>query len=207
MNRMKIYPALLVALTLSAQAADRPEFEVASIKPAPPPSGNLIRVGMAGGPGTPDPGRISYDFVNLRQVLARAYGVKAYQISGPSTLDSERFNITAKIPAGTTKEVFLVMLQNLLTDRFKVTLHREKKDLAAFALVRAKGGPKLKVSTEPDPGATSPEPGRPPVVVPSGRMPMGKDGFPQIPAGAAGRGMRMMMMNGRAKLAGAITMS
>jgi hypothetical protein len=51
------------------------------------------------------------------------------------------------------------------------------------------------------------EPGRPPVVVPPGRMPMGKDGFLPIPAGGAGRGMRMMMMNGRAKLAGATTMS
>jgi uncharacterized protein (TIGR03435 family) len=197
----------VAATALTAQTTPRPEFEVASIKPAPLPTGNMIRIGMAGGPGTPDPGRITYDFVNLRQVLAHAFAVKPYQISGPSALDFERFNITAKIPAGTTKEVFLVMLQNLLADRFKLTLHHEKKDLAAFALVLAKGGPKLKVSSDPDPGASVPEPGRQPVDVPAGRMPMGKDGFPQMPAGGPGRGVRMMMMNGRAKLAGAITMS
>src|SRR5437867_4153575 len=73
----------------------RLEFEVASVKPAPPPAGNMIRIGMGGGPGTPDPGRINWEFVNLRQVLTRAYGVKTYQITGPAWLDSERFNITA----------------------------------------------------------------------------------------------------------------
>jgi hypothetical protein len=36
---------------------------------------------------------------------------------------------------------------------------------------------------------------------------MGKDGFPQMPAGGPGRGVRMMMMNGRARLAGAVTIS
>jgi hypothetical protein len=46
----------LAATAFTAQTTPRPEFEVASIKPAPPPSGNMIRIGMAGGPGTPDPG-------------------------------------------------------------------------------------------------------------------------------------------------------
>src|SRR4051794_7397141 len=166
-----------------APAAEaRPEFEVASVKPAPLPTDNRIRIGMSGGPGTPDPGRINFEFVNLRMVLAKAYAVKSYQISGPATLDSERFNITAKVPAGTSKEDFLVMLQNLVADRFRMTLHRERKELPAYALVVAKSGVKMKVAAEGDPGQDT---GLPPV--PPGRMPVGKDGFPEFPKGM-GRG-------------------
>jgi uncharacterized protein (TIGR03435 family) len=160
------------------------QFEAATIKQPPPPNGNFIRMGMNGGPGTSDPGRINYENVNLKMVLAKAYGVQNYQISGPDWLDSERFNIAAKLPDGATKEQFLVMLQNLLIERFKMALHREKKDLPAYALLVAKNGPKLKASSA-DP--TAPEPGPP-----TGRMVMGKDGFPAMPAGHTG----MMAMLG-----------
>lgn len=191
--------AFLFLLTACAAWSQTPsprlEFEVASVKPAPPPEGNRIRISMAGGPGTPDPGRINYEFVNLRMVLTEAYDVKSYQINGSGLLDTERFNITATVPAGSTKAQVRVMLQNLLADRFKVTLHREQKDLQAYSLVAGKGGPRMKPSAPEDPNAPTPEMEAPP----PGRMPMGRDGFPQAPAGA-GRGMRMMMMPGRMKL-------
>jgi uncharacterized protein (TIGR03435 family) len=182
-------PALAVELRL--------EFEVASVKPAAPPTDGRIRIAMAGGPGSPDPGRINFEFVNLRQVLTRAYGVKSYQISGPDWLDSERFNITAKVPAGTTKEQFLVMLQNLVIDRFQMTMHREKKDLPAFALVVAKGGVKMKVAAEetaPPEAASGPPP--------NGRPVIGKDGFPEFPKGAGQGRVAMMMMPGRMRMVG-----
>ena len=54
---------------------------------------------MGGGPGTPDPGRITYTGVPLMFILTKAYDVKNFQINGPSWLDSERFDITAKVPA------------------------------------------------------------------------------------------------------------
>ncbi len=190
-----LFLLFLAAFVAGAQTpGPRLEFEVASVKPAPPPSGNMIRVGMGGGPGTPDPGRLNYEFVNLRMVLGEAYGVKSYQISGSALLDSERFNMTAKVPPGTTKEQFRVMLQNLLADRFGLTLHREKKDLQAYSLVVGKGGPKLKEAAPEDPASPEPEMKGPP----QGRMAMGKDGFPQ--AAGRGRGMRMMMMPGRMKI-------
>lgn len=185
----------------SAPASEaRLEFDVASVKPAPPPTDGRIRISMDGGPGTPDPGRLNFEFVNLRMVLAKAYAVKSYQISGPSTLDSERFNMTAKVPAGTTKDQFNVMLQNLVTDRFKMTLHHEKKELPAYALVVAKGGVKMKVAAEEEPVKEGEPQAKPPVNF--GRMPMGKDGFPVMPKGAGGRGMSMMMMPGRARFSG-----
>jgi len=203
-NRMSV--AALVALgfgggfSRGAYGQTRLEFDVASVKPAPPPSDNRIRISMDGGPGTPDPGRLNYEFVNLRMVLAKAYAVKSYQISGPATLDSERFNMTAKVPPGTTKEQFNVMLQNLVADRFKMTLHREKKDLPAYALVVAKGGVKMKLSAEEEPVKEGEPQAKPPVNF--GKMPMGKDGFPVMPKGAGRGGMAMIMMPGRARFSG-----
>jgi uncharacterized protein (TIGR03435 family) len=49
------------------------------------------------------------------------------------------------------------MLQRLLADRFQLALHRETKDVAAYALVVAKGGAKL----SHDASSTPPPPGTP----------------------------------------------
>jgi uncharacterized protein (TIGR03435 family) len=115
-----------------------PAFEVASVKPAPPMTGNKLQVSLGG-----DPGRVNYSNVTLKIVMTRAYGVKTHQISGPAWLDSERYDLVAKVPAGASKDDIPLMLQNLLADRFKLTLHREKKVMPVYALVAAKSGPKL----------------------------------------------------------------
>jgi uncharacterized protein (TIGR03435 family) len=93
-----------------------------------------------------DAGRVTFSNVTLRNVLAQAYKVKDNQISGPDWLNSERYDIAAKIPDGATKEQIPQMLQMLLTERFKVTLSRETKAMPVYALVLAKGGPKLQES-------------------------------------------------------------
>ncbi len=134
---------------LFGQAPDKTlTFEAASVKPAAAPvpdgRGRIMIAGPSGGPGTKDPGRIRYPFMNLKQLLTTAYDVKAYQISGPAWLDSERYDITATMAPGTTKEQFQVMLQNLLAERFKVAIHRETKELPMYSLVVAKSGSKLK---------------------------------------------------------------
>jgi uncharacterized protein (TIGR03435 family) len=64
-------------------------------------------------------------------------------------MDSERFDIVAKVPAGATPEQVNLMLQKLLVDRFQMTVHREAKELPVYALVVGKNGHKLK---EPAPG-------------------------------------------------------
>jgi uncharacterized protein (TIGR03435 family) len=184
---------------LAQTAENSPAFEVASVKPAAPITGNFIRVGMRGGPGTPDPGQITYTNVTVKNVLTQAYGVKGFQISGPGWLDSERYDIVAKLPRGATKAEFMVMLQNLLAERFKLTLHREKKDLPMYALVVGKNGPKLKESVD----EAAPKEGGPadgPAAT-MGKLTMGRDGFPVLPAAAGGRGaMAMTMMNGNARM-------
>src|SRR5436309_14812593 len=73
-------------------------FEVASVKTAPPLTiqSGVPHIGMGGGPGTNDPERFSFDYVNLKTILVSAFGVKNLQISGPAWLDTinnERYNI------------------------------------------------------------------------------------------------------------------
>src|SRR4051812_45509407 len=89
--------ASLIVLTSCVVFAQTnpPAFEVASIKQAAPQQMGRMMVRMGG-----DPGRVDYANVSLKDVLARAYGVNQYQVSGPAWLDSERYDITAKVPDG-----------------------------------------------------------------------------------------------------------
>ncbi len=146
----------IVTLTLCAaygQGADaRLTFEVASIKPAAPPTDGRIMVMMRGGPGDRnDPGRVNWVNVSIRDMLRTAYDVRDYQITGPDWLNGTRFDVTAKLPQSTTKEQYAVMWQNLLKDRFGMVMHRESKELPAYGLVVAKGGPKMPKAQEDPP--------------------------------------------------------
>jgi uncharacterized protein (TIGR03435 family) len=192
-------------------AAYAQTFEVASIRPAAPlqmqaGGGMMVKVGSSGGPGTKDPIRATYRYQSLSALFIEAYDIRRNQLTGPAFLDTERFDITAKVPKGATKEEYKVMLQNLLTERFKVTLHHEKKETPVYELVVAKNGPKLKESKEepkgeqPDVnpedlpevkldvlkgGLGGPGPGAP--------FKRDKDGFPILPPGSTSN----LMMNGR----------
>lgn len=74
-----------------------------------------------------------------------AYSVKRSQVlGGPGWVDSERFDIVAKVAAGTTKEQVKVMLQNMLAERFGLVVHRETKESAIYALVVGAKGARLK---------------------------------------------------------------
>jgi uncharacterized protein (TIGR03435 family) len=156
------------------QTGDKPlTFDVASVKPVAPltsvpdggdgaatrKKGDGIRGG--GGPGTNDPGRIHYPRISLKALLVKAYDVKfPYQIEGPAWLDTELFEIDATMPPDTTKQQFCLMLQNLLSQRFKMAIHRETKGFPGYALVVAKNGPKLKesVNIPPPQSNTDPQP-------------------------------------------------
>lgn len=187
MRRIDI--AFWVVGLAGAVVAPAQNFDVATVKAHPAGTDGRITVHMGGGPGTPDPGRLNYENVTLKNVLAKAFNVLPYQLTVPAWAESERFDITAKVPEGTTKEQFGLMLQNLIADRFKMTFHREKKDLAAYVLVVAKNGPKMKTSE----GAAPP----PSQSGMTGAMQMGRDGFPFAPKGA---GNYMMMVPGKARL-------
>jgi uncharacterized protein (TIGR03435 family) len=76
-------------------------------------------------------------------LLLKAYDLKPSQIVGPDWLDTEYFQNEATMPPETTNEQFRAMLQNLLSDRFKLKIHRETKEVRGYALVVGKNGPKM----------------------------------------------------------------
>ena len=164
-----LFAAALICSNLCAQTAPaKPEFEVASVKPAANdgPGGErfaVMREIMRNGrpPGMipmEDPGRIRLDNWALLDLIAAAYRVHASQVSGPSWLADQGFDIEAKTPEGTQKEQLNGMLQLLLEERFGLKVHRDSQTKSGFALVVGKNGPKLEPEEPPlAPGLTQQE--------------------------------------------------
>jgi uncharacterized protein (TIGR03435 family) len=184
MNFMRRTIALLLLATLCLRA-DGPEFEVASIKAIPPnPNGFVVFGPQRGGPGTADPTHIAWPSATLRNVLTVAFGVKNFQVSGPDTLDSERFEFAVGVPEGATKDQVALMWRNLLFSRFDLKYHIEQRE---FNVDQLQVGPKgHKLLENKDDVATSAQPAKPPV-----------DGPPQMDANGRpvmnGPGMMMMI--------------
>ncbi len=128
------------ALGLLAQSKPAPQFDVASIKPANPSA----RPGRMGGAIETWPGFLSTRSASLKELIAAAYAVEPYQVSGSAAwLDSARFAVEAKCAGPAAREQLLLMLEPLLADRFKLTFHRETRQVRVYALVLAKNGPKF----------------------------------------------------------------
>ncbi len=141
--------ALLAASLSWGQPAAPASFEVASVKPAAPCCApGQWRESKAG------VDRIDFPNATLRYCIAYAYGLKEYQISGPSWLAELRYDIVAKGPAGTLREQLPGMMQALLAQRFKLEVHNETKEFSVFAQIVGKNGPKLKESP-PEPAGES----------------------------------------------------
>jgi uncharacterized protein (TIGR03435 family) len=145
--------SVALGLALAQNRETLAAFEVASIKPAPTQmmSRGKIRIGMS-----IDAGHVS-GTLSLMDMIAAAYDVKPYQVVGPDWLTSERFDVNAKIPDGVPETRVNEMFQTLLADRFKLTIHRDTKDHAIYALVVGKNGPKLQEAApdESDPAGPS----------------------------------------------------
>jgi uncharacterized protein (TIGR03435 family) len=120
-------------------------FEVATIKPSKPDQpGRAFRVN----------GR-EFSTINtsVSDLITFAYGLHARQITGaPAWLESDKYDLLAK-PDGEGQpndKQWKTMLQKLLADRFKLTFHRDKKELSVYAITVGKSGPKL-TKSEGDP--------------------------------------------------------
>ena len=192
--------ALAGGSALAQGAGDQMTFEVVSIKTAAPMPAGKMMIGMRGGPGTADPGHLTYTNVSVKSIVVNAFGVKSYQVSGPDWMDSVRFDLVAKVPQGATKDDVKIMLQNMLKERFHLTFHHDKKDMPMYALVVGKNGPKMKESPEDPPEATTggpndtPPPPKPdaPVIMP--KISVGPDGTIKLPPGMGPKTGCMMMM-------------
>jgi uncharacterized protein (TIGR03435 family) len=120
-----------------------PAFEVASVK-LHTTSGLNERSGI-----DETAGSIRVENLPLKGLIEAAYDVRDYQFTGPSWLNTVRYDVVAKPPAGFTQPQLRPLLQSLLTDRFKLTAHHESKEMGVYELVVAKSGSKLHESTGP----------------------------------------------------------
>jgi uncharacterized protein (TIGR03435 family) len=141
------FPFALILLSIApsaarAQSAAVPhaQFEVASIKPGAP---------GAHGPTfyNPTRERFAVESITTKALIAYAYDVREFQISGgPGWLASEEYTIVARPEGDAGGERILAMVRSLLAERFHLTVHRESKEMPVLELVTAKGGPKLQPS-------------------------------------------------------------
>jgi uncharacterized protein (TIGR03435 family) len=141
---------LSFAPILSQAQPARLEFEVASVRATPPSAEHGMTLGLR-----MDGSQMRIDGLPLRDIIALAFRVKQYQVSGPEWMAAERFDISAKLPPGAKAAEVFVMLQALLSDRFALAFHREKKEMPAYAMIVGK--PPLRLREIPqDPNAPPP---------------------------------------------------
>lgn len=138
-------------------SAAKLEFDVASVKPSASLDMTQLAADLRAGK-TPRIGvrinasRAEYLYISLRQLVALAYQVKAYQVTGPDWMGSEYFDVEATMPEGASKDDAPTMLKSLLEERFKLAAHRTTEEHKVLALVVGKNGPNVKESvTKPEP--------------------------------------------------------
>ena len=140
------------ALSQTPPAQD-PRFDVASIKlnldcVTKPKSGQAV-----------SPGRLNLECITLREAIENAYGVWANAAKpnikhpdvrgGPEWVNSDHYAIVATADGNPTiGQMSGPMLRALLEERFKLSLHRESRDVPVYALTVAKSGLKAKRTQE-----------------------------------------------------------
>ena len=144
---------LMMAATLAfAQApASKLVFDVASVRPSPPPDMQKMMADLQAGKKPEsvhiEGSRATFVYMSVKQLIAYAYKLRAYEVIGPDWMITDRFEIVARMPDGATKDDVPAMLQALLKDRFGLTAHRQVEDQPVLGLVAAKSGAKLQPAT------------------------------------------------------------
>jgi len=177
----------VLLLLLAAQ----PKLEVVSIKPSPP-----------GGPGYEtarvDTGRLTVANYPLRNMIGAAYRLRREQlVGGPPWIDKATYDITAKADGPADGREMWALMQTVLTERFHLKMHVEKREFAVYDLTVAKAGllpaPRSGNCRGSDPLAGPQEP-------PKGKRMVGPCGtllMPALPGGGAelvGGQVRMPML-------------
>src|SRR5215510_14863912 len=157
--------SILLLAALAVAHAQSPAFDVVSIKLSPPAAGSTV--GSRGGPGTRTPGGWTCQNMSLYNIVWIAFNLRSQQLVAPDWMNEPRFDITAKIPEGDTREEFYLMFQKTLAERFGLKVHHDRKEVQGYELTVAKNGPKFKES-----GAEQPKDAAPPVPQPPRSAPM-----------------------------------
>jgi uncharacterized protein (TIGR03435 family) len=145
---------LLLASLATATAQEPPSFEVAVIRPsAADATGTNFMLSSS---------RLSITNAPLTDLIQFAYNLKTTQQlpKTPAWITSQKFDVDAtiatadmealnKLPADQKLEQYRLRVRTLLADRFHFQASMQTKDLPAYALVLAKGGPKPALAPAP----------------------------------------------------------
>ncbi len=118
-------------------------------------------------------GRYELKNATMVDLISTAYNTNTNEVrGGPNWLEWDRFDVTGKVPAGTTQDAAKLMLQSLLAERFGVVVHKDNKPMPAYALTAAK---KTQLKESDGSGETGcrfvPPPGPPPPRPTDGSLP------------------------------------
>jgi uncharacterized protein (TIGR03435 family) len=159
------FPAIfaLLAVCLAGQTpAERPKFEVISIKRS---TGTDTRSSFR-----PSANGITGTYVIPALLISVAYGVQGFEIAdAPPWINSDRYDVVAKSAATITVAQRTAMMQALLEDRFQLKVHRETREANVAILILANSVPKLPRFHEGD--CVLPDPTRPPAPPDPGQKP------------------------------------
>src|SRR4029077_2601417 len=103
-----VFTILIFAAALSGQTA-RPSFEVASTRPAVDAQPQAVTAA-----GRVDGAQFKIGGLTFKDYVGMAYGLKLNQISGPDWITTDRFDIVAALPEGSSPDQVPMMMQSLL---------------------------------------------------------------------------------------------
>jgi len=151
------FVALLAGAAFAQSTNPAPTFEVADVHSSARSTNPFFSGGVLRG------GRYELRKATMVDLIRTAYDVDADKVlGGPAWLETDRFDVMALAPPATSPETVKLMLQALLADRFKLTLHKDDKSLPTFALKAGSGKPKMKESDASGSPGCQPVQGPPP---------------------------------------------
>jgi uncharacterized protein (TIGR03435 family) len=142
MSRAVLCALMLFGSALLAKSAFAQEsFDVAVIRPS---SGEVKF--ERNGKTEAAYGTLRMHDVTVSTCIQWAYGTTRALVTGPDSLKDVHYDITAKTDPKATKEQMQLMMRTLLSERFKLAFHSEKKEMRVYTLTVAKGGIKMRPS-------------------------------------------------------------
>lgn len=134
--------AVCAFLGVMCAAVQSPAFDVASLKPSPPPKGDTYNANL----GSIRHGELTMTNCTLADILRFAFRItNAEQIVGPDWIGNKsyRFDVLAKAPPGASDDEVRLMLRKLAQERFKIVSHTEPRELSVLVLSVGKKGVKI----------------------------------------------------------------
>ncbi len=134
-------------LAIGVLAGFGQSFDVASVKPSAHVLGKDVVTPIA-----ISPTGLTAHNVTLKRLIGQAYGVQPFQIvGGPGWLDSNEYDVEARVSAAAPREQMNAMLRALLVDRFGLQVHTGSMTKSVYEMVPDRGGVRIHAVKEGEP--------------------------------------------------------